>query len=148
MVGADITDYFNYGFTEQTWREYCLKQKTLRDEYGAQKKIAVFDGSESMIPKLPPNLPPGIPPFPFPPRTTGPGQPAFPFPPPPFMFPPPPTVKSDVKPEESKLDRSRDDDDREKDRQSSSRRSRRDRRSVSPSRSRSRSRDRGSKRRR
>lgn len=29
--GADITDYFNYGFNEVTWRAYCAKQKTLRD---------------------------------------------------------------------------------------------------------------------
>lgn len=25
--GADITDYFNYGFNETTWREYCSMQK-------------------------------------------------------------------------------------------------------------------------
>ncbi|KAF7683294.1 Pre-mRNA polyadenylation factor fip1 [Astathelohania contejeani] len=31
--GADITDYFNYGFDEQTWKLYCLKQKQLREEY-------------------------------------------------------------------------------------------------------------------
>lgn len=30
--GADITDYFNYGFTEETWIAYCLKQKRLRSE--------------------------------------------------------------------------------------------------------------------
>jgi len=28
--GADITDYFNYGFTEDTWAAYCNRQKTLR----------------------------------------------------------------------------------------------------------------------
>ena len=28
--GADITDYFNYGFTEDTWTAYCNRQKTLR----------------------------------------------------------------------------------------------------------------------
>ena len=28
--GADITDYFNYGFTEETWTAYCNRQKTLR----------------------------------------------------------------------------------------------------------------------
>jgi len=28
--GADITDYFNYGFTEDTWSAYCDRQKTLR----------------------------------------------------------------------------------------------------------------------
>ncbi|KAH8871115.1 Pre-mRNA 3'-end-processing factor FIP1 [Schistosoma japonicum] len=31
--GADITDYFNYGFTEETWIQYCEKQKILRQEY-------------------------------------------------------------------------------------------------------------------
>ncbi|KAH9509967.1 hypothetical protein Btru_044746 [Bulinus truncatus] len=30
--GADITDYFNYGFTEETWKAYCEKQKLLRAE--------------------------------------------------------------------------------------------------------------------
>ncbi|KAI7865939.1 Fip1 motif-domain-containing protein [Spinellus fusiger] len=29
--GADITDFFNYGFNEVTWRAYCMKQKMLRD---------------------------------------------------------------------------------------------------------------------
>jgi len=28
--GADITDYFNYGFTEDTWRAYCERQKRFR----------------------------------------------------------------------------------------------------------------------
>ncbi len=33
-AGADITDYFNYGFTEDTWMLYCEKQKRLRSENG------------------------------------------------------------------------------------------------------------------
>ncbi|KAL4230814.1 hypothetical protein ACF0H5_011188 [Mactra antiquata] len=32
--GADITDYFNYGFNETTWRNYCQKQNRLRGENG------------------------------------------------------------------------------------------------------------------
>merc|ERR1719461_618559 len=28
--GADITDYFNYGFTEDTWAAYCNRQRRLR----------------------------------------------------------------------------------------------------------------------
>ncbi|KAG8310929.1 hypothetical protein J6590_054252 [Homalodisca vitripennis] len=28
--GADITDYFNYGFNEDTWRAYCERQKRMR----------------------------------------------------------------------------------------------------------------------
>uniref|UniRef100_A0A1L8DHM0 Putative polyadenylation factor i complex subunit fip1 n=1 Tax=Nyssomyia neivai TaxID=330878 RepID=A0A1L8DHM0_9DIPT len=30
MPGADITDYFNYGFNEDTWRAYCERQKKMR----------------------------------------------------------------------------------------------------------------------
>jgi len=34
--GADITDYFNYGFTEDTWAAYCNRQRRLRvNESGA-----------------------------------------------------------------------------------------------------------------
>lgn len=32
MPGADITDYFNYGFTEDSWIQYCMKQKRMRAE--------------------------------------------------------------------------------------------------------------------
>uniref|UniRef100_A0A914D6C3 Pre-mRNA 3'-end-processing factor FIP1 n=1 Tax=Acrobeloides nanus TaxID=290746 RepID=A0A914D6C3_9BILA len=32
--GADITDYFNYGFNEETWNIYCERQRKLRQEYG------------------------------------------------------------------------------------------------------------------
>ena len=32
--GADLSDYFNFGFNEQTWRLYVQKQKRLRDEMG------------------------------------------------------------------------------------------------------------------
>lgn len=35
--GADLTDYFNYGFDEQTWREYVAKQKSLRAGISAEK---------------------------------------------------------------------------------------------------------------
>lgn len=36
--GADITDYFNYGFTEDTWKQYCEKQRRLRMELSMPKK--------------------------------------------------------------------------------------------------------------
>jgi len=35
--GADITDYFNYGFNEDTWTKYCEKQRRLRIENNANK---------------------------------------------------------------------------------------------------------------
>lgn len=41
FVGADITDYFNYGFTEDTWKQYCEKQRRMRLELSMQKKIFV-----------------------------------------------------------------------------------------------------------
>jgi len=36
--GADITDYFNYGFNEETWNSYCERQRKLRAEYGGNQK--------------------------------------------------------------------------------------------------------------
>ena len=39
--GADITDYFNYGFTEETWRLYCEKQRKTKAEVIQLNKIAV-----------------------------------------------------------------------------------------------------------
>lgn len=30
QTGADLSDYFNYGFNEDTWKAYCEKQKRLR----------------------------------------------------------------------------------------------------------------------
>ena len=36
LIGADITDYFNYGFTEDTWQAYCSRQRRMRvNESGA-----------------------------------------------------------------------------------------------------------------
>lgn len=35
--GADITDYFNYGFSEESWILYCMKQKRLRAENSSFK---------------------------------------------------------------------------------------------------------------
>lgn len=32
--GADITDYFNYGFDEFTWASYCLKKQSMPKEVG------------------------------------------------------------------------------------------------------------------
>ena len=40
--GADITDYFNFGFDEKTWAEYSAKQRMFREELAAQKKNSVF----------------------------------------------------------------------------------------------------------
>lgn len=39
--GADIADYFNYGFTEDTWKLYCDKQRKMRGEINQLNKIVV-----------------------------------------------------------------------------------------------------------
>ncbi|KAJ7392989.1 pre-mRNA 3-end-processing factor fip1l1 [Desmophyllum pertusum] len=51
--GADITDYFNYGFTEDTWKQYCEKQRRMRMELQMPKKIFVHQpptGDAGMMP--------------------------------------------------------------------------------------------------
>ncbi|XP_065320477.1 pre-mRNA 3'-end-processing factor FIP1-like isoform X2 [Gordionus sp. m RMFG-2023] len=63
--GADITDYFNYGFTEETWKLYSEKQKNMRTENDAFEKIRHMIPGEFMKPFLIPvqmpmvNQPPG-----------------------------------------------------------------------------------------
>jgi pre-mRNA 3'-end-processing factor FIP1 len=40
--GADVTDYFNYGFDEFTWTAYTSKQTNLRNEFNPAKVMSVF----------------------------------------------------------------------------------------------------------
>ncbi|GMR41984.1 hypothetical protein PMAYCL1PPCAC_12179, partial [Pristionchus mayeri] len=37
--GADPSDYFNYGFTEETWNLYCERQKKLRLEFSNNQQM-------------------------------------------------------------------------------------------------------------
>ncbi|OBZ86574.1 Pre-mRNA polyadenylation factor fip1 [Choanephora cucurbitarum] len=53
--GADITDYFNYGFNEITWRSYCAKQKMLRENKKMMGDIDMNDFM-SMSMMMPPNM--------------------------------------------------------------------------------------------
>eukprot|EP01121_Diplochlamys_sp_Union-15-3_P021263 TRINITY_DN8570_c0_g1_i1.p1 TRINITY_DN8570_c0_g1~~TRINITY_DN8570_c0_g1_i1.p1 ORF type:complete len:356 (-),score=52.85 TRINITY_DN8570_c0_g1_i1:25-1092(-) len=53
--GADITNYFNYGFTEETWRAYCQKQIQMRLEQQMQSKIKVYESNKAGA-ELPPEL--------------------------------------------------------------------------------------------
>ncbi|KAI1292863.1 Pre-mRNA 3'-end-processing factor FIP1 [Halotydeus destructor] len=57
--GADITDYFNYGFTEEMWRIYCERQKKLRAGEATGSVITVTPGLGG--------APPGMMSKPFPP---------------------------------------------------------------------------------
>ena len=45
--GADITDYFNYGFNEETWRAYCERQKRMRSESGVGLILNAGGGSNN-----------------------------------------------------------------------------------------------------
>ena len=45
--GADITDYFNYGFTEETWTKYCEKQKRLRLDNNCKVGLILGNGDVS-----------------------------------------------------------------------------------------------------
>lgn len=51
--GADITDYFNYGFTEETWIQYCEKQKILRQEYAnTTLKPVLSSGGANLLQRI------------------------------------------------------------------------------------------------
>lgn len=45
--GADITDFFNYGFDEFTWTAYCAKQRNLREDFKPEKIMYEMMGSDS-----------------------------------------------------------------------------------------------------
>ena len=45
--GADIMDYFNYGFTEETWTKYCEKQRRLRLENNCKVGLILGNGDFS-----------------------------------------------------------------------------------------------------
>lgn len=69
--GADITDYFNYGFDEFTWASYCLKQQQMPKEIGeikgqAEAMKSWLEGGAGAMPGI--GAPPSIPGAP-----TGPG---------------------------------------------------------------------------
>jgi pre-mRNA 3'-end-processing factor FIP1 len=59
--GADPSDYFNYGFTEESWRAYCAKQIHMRQEMSMQGKIRVWEGHQKTTPERPTDaLPPEL----------------------------------------------------------------------------------------
>ena len=57
--GADPSDYFNYGLTANTWKQYCDSVRQFQLEFTMQKKIEVYDREGKMRsndPDLPPEL--------------------------------------------------------------------------------------------
>ncbi|KAK3714945.1 hypothetical protein LTR37_007435 [Vermiconidia calcicola] len=50
LPGTDQTDFFNYGFDEYTWAQYCLRQQTMSNNISDQKQAdaqmkAMFGGA-------------------------------------------------------------------------------------------------------
>eukprot|EP00775_Hariotina_reticulata_P005207 gene5207-5445_t len=54
-AGADISDFFNYGLTERTWRMYVKRIERFRAAYNVRNKIEVLipDGGEDDLAGLP-----------------------------------------------------------------------------------------------
>ena len=48
--GADITDYFNYGFTEATWKKYCEMQRDNR-EFSDRNKPSYEKSNDDRYPR-------------------------------------------------------------------------------------------------
>ena len=48
-LGADISDYFNYGFTEETWAQYCDRQRRLRAENNLARLNAAHVNSNGLF---------------------------------------------------------------------------------------------------
>ncbi|KAL8181181.1 UNVERIFIED_CONTAM: hypothetical protein K2H54_049176 [Gekko kuhli] len=59
--GADLSDYFNYGFNEETWKAYCEKQRRLQlglepsVPVSTENKITVQQGRTGNAEKEPEN---------------------------------------------------------------------------------------------
>lgn len=49
ITGADITDYFNYGFTEETWKLYCERQRQMKSEVGHLNKTVSSSTSAHLL---------------------------------------------------------------------------------------------------
>ena len=52
--GADPSDWFNYGFNEETWRRYCEKQMRLRREYAMGGNPSIHQMQQPPQPMYPP----------------------------------------------------------------------------------------------
>eukprot|EP00043_Microstomoeca_roanoka_P013266 m.129862 g.129862 ORF g.129862 m.129862 type:complete len:407 (+) comp15710_c0_seq1:224-1444(+) len=84
--GADISDYFNYGFNEETWKLYAKKQVELRKLAESLRQQPVAAAPQMQMAPAPPMPPPmAAPPVPMPPMS---GPPMFPNMLPPHMMQP------------------------------------------------------------
>ncbi|KAL6532747.1 hypothetical protein OROGR_013707 [Orobanche gracilis] len=59
LPGIDISDFFNFGLNEESWKEYCKQLEQLRLETTMQSKIRVYESGrmeQDSDPDLPPEL--------------------------------------------------------------------------------------------
>ncbi|XAR66776.1 hypothetical protein NMG60_11013110 [Bertholletia excelsa] len=59
VPGIDISDFFNFGFNEESWKDYCRQLEQLRLEATMQSKIRVYESGrneQEYDPDLPPEL--------------------------------------------------------------------------------------------
>lgn len=70
LPGTDQTDFFNYGFDEYTWTQYCVRQQTMsgtiaqqKDEDQQMKAMLGMGGGDAGggMPGMPGPAPPGMP---------------------------------------------------------------------------------------
>ncbi|GAB2300229.1 hypothetical protein Dimus_034267 [Dionaea muscipula] len=57
--GIDLSDFFNFGLNEETWKEYCKKLEQIRLESKMQCRIHVYESGrreQEYDPELPPEL--------------------------------------------------------------------------------------------
>ncbi|XP_073157875.1 FIP1[V]-like protein [Henckelia pumila] len=57
--GIDVSDFFNFGLNEESWKDYCKQLEQLRLETTMQSKIRVYESGRSeqdYDPDLPPEL--------------------------------------------------------------------------------------------
>ena len=46
VPGVDLTDFFNYGHTVESWKDYQGLVYQFRESYGRQEAIATYDSAE------------------------------------------------------------------------------------------------------
>ncbi|CAI9787410.1 unnamed protein product [Fraxinus pennsylvanica] len=59
LPGIDVSDFFNFGLNEDTWKDYCKQLEQLRIETTMQSKIRVYESGrteQEYDPDLPPEL--------------------------------------------------------------------------------------------
>lgn len=64
VPGVDLADFFNYGLTPYTWKEYCKRVHQFRLEFAMQGNIQTYNEDDEQQPEqdwaVDPSLPPEV----------------------------------------------------------------------------------------